>query len=288
MNHFQIDLFNNNPDKIVNALVMALCKHKETEAKQLMQLFQKNHPSHSQLFDFQNLLDAQKRLYLPIKDIQHEANEMRYLSLLATKLLGKSAQKYLILFWQHLAQSLQGQRFDPLEPELHCSFMCSEAMDWKGAQIAIKNEPQWHEHSILVIRLGKALYFLGELDTALEVWFHLFWQFPSEAVTAISSPTNPYLALRKRWQVFDNLEEEIKVTAFPAWMLLTGFKHRCYSTAKSLPPTNIHAKNYYAIRNTLLLKQKEIKNPQAELGLRIALKNTDENLLKWYLDKLQV
>ncbi len=38
MNHFQIDLFDNNPDKIINALVAAFCEHNIEKVEQLIQI----------------------------------------------------------------------------------------------------------------------------------------------------------------------------------------------------------------------------------------------------------
>jgi len=284
MNNFQIDLFQNNADIIINALVSALCTRNAIEAEQLIQLLQKEHPSHSQLVDLQKLLTAQQKLTIKVKDIQHELNESRHLSALALKLLGKDAQNYLVPLWQRLAQALRGQCFDPLIPELHCSFVCSEATDWVGVREAVEHEPHWHEHFTLALRLCKALYFLNNLDTAIEIWFYLFWQFPDKAAAAISSAQNPHLTLRERWRAFENMEEELNPVHFPVWMLLTDSKLIHYLPKKNLPVSTVHSKNYHVIRKALLLKQENPGNPQdVELELRIALKHTDEGLLKWYL-----
>jgi len=289
MNHFQIDLFQNNADRIINALISALCTGNTIKAEQLIQLLQKEHPSHYQLVHLQKLLTAQQRLSRPVKNIEHELNELCHLSAFALKLLGKEAQNYLIPLWQRLAQALNGQRFDPVIPELHRSFACSEATDWSSVREAVENEPHWHQHFTLALRLCKALYFLNELDIAIEIWFYLFWQFPDKAAATISSAQNPHFTLRDRWRAFENMEEELNPVHFPVWMLLTDSKLIHYLPKKNLPVSSVHNKNYHAIRKALLLKQKNTGNPQdVELELRIALKQTDEDLLKWYLKRLHI
>ncbi|MDM8563898.1 hypothetical protein QUF54_11145, partial [Candidatus Marithioploca araucensis] len=269
---------------IINALVSALCTGNATKAEELIQLLQKQHPSHPQLLHLQKLLTAKQRFNQPVKDIAHELNELRSLNAPALKLLGNEAQNYRIPLWQRLAKALHGQRFNPLKPELHCSFACSEATDWAGVREAVENEPHWPQHFILALRLCKALYFLNELETAIEIWFYLFWQFPEKAAAAISSAKNPHL--RDRWLAFENLEEELNPVHFPIWMLLTDSKLIHYLPKKNLPVSTVHRKNYHTIHQALLLKQKKTESPQnVELELRIAIKKTDEDLLKWYLKR---
>jgi hypothetical protein len=282
MNYFQIDLFQNNADIIINALVSALCTRNTTEAEQLIQLLQKEHPSHSQLLDLQKLLIAQQRFHQPVKEIEYELNELRDLRAPTLKLLGKEAQNYLIPLWQRLAKALHGQCFNPLKPELHCSFVYSETTDWVGVRESVENEPHWHQHFILALRLCKALDFLNELETEIEIWFYLFWQFPDKAAAAILFAKN----LRDRWWIFESIEEELNPVHFPIWMLLTDSKLIHYLPKKNLPVSTVHSKNYHTIRKALLLKQKKTESSQdVELELRIALKDIDEDLLKWYLKK---
>ena len=285
MNHFQIDLFQNNVDKIINALISAFRLGNTIEAKQRFQLLKKEHPYHSQLADLQKLLTAQQKLNMPVKNIQHELNELRHLSAFAGKWLGKDANDYLIPLWQRLVPALQKQRFNPLIPELHCSFIYYEMTDWAGVREAVENEPFWYQHFTLALRLCEALYFLNELDTVIEIWFYLFWQFPDKAVTAISSSQNLHLTLRDRWRAFENIEEELNSVHFPVWMLLTDSKLIHYLPKKNLPVSSVHSKNYHAIRQALLLKQEKTEK-EVELKLRIALKQTDEDLLKCYLKRL--
>lgn len=242
MNHFQIDLFQNNADKIINALISAFRLGNTIEAKQRFQLLKKEHPHHSQLANLQKFLTAQQKLNQPVKDIQHELNELRHLSAFAVKWLGKNADDYLKPLWQHLAQALQGQRFNPLIPELHSSFVYYEATNWVGVCEAVENEPFWYQHFTLALLLCKALYFLNELDTAIEIWFYLFWQFPDKASTAILSSQNLHITLGERWQAFENMEEEFNPVHFPVWMLLTDSKLIHYLPKKISPSQAFIAK----------------------------------------------
>jgi hypothetical protein len=279
------DLFGNNADLIINNLLIAFSQQNLYEAERLIQRLSREYSRHSRLFGFQQLLDAQKKLKTPVEDIQHDLNELcDTIHPLALKYLGLGAQTYLAPLWQRLAQALKGQGFNPLKPNLHRSFVCAEASDWVGVYEAVENESDWHQHPSLALRLAKALYFLNELETATEIWFYLFWQFPAEATAAIESEENPNFALRERWQLFEDMEEEMNPVNFPAWMLLTDWKLLHYSLKKNLHVLSAHGKNYHAIRQLLLLKRHKTKNPKdVELELRKALKQTDEKLLKWYL-----
>ncbi len=279
------DLFGNNADLIINNLLTAFREQNLYETERLIQRLSREHSSHSRLFGFQQLLEAQKKLKTPVEDIQHDLNELRdTIRPLALKWLGLGAQSYLAPLWQRLAQALKGQCFNPLNPKLHRSFVCGEASDWVGVHEAVENESDWHQHPTLALRLAKALYFLNELETATEIWFYLFWKFSAEATAAIESEENPNLALRERWRVFEDIEEEMNPVNFPAWMLLTDWKLLHYSFNKNLHVLSALGKNYHAIHQFLLLKQDNAKNPQdVELELRKALKQTDEKLLKWYL-----
>jgi hypothetical protein len=287
MNSFQIDLFENNADIIINTLISAFGTCDVIKAEQVFQLLQKEHPSHPQLVDLKKLLTAQQKLKQPVKDIPHELKELHHLSALALKLLKKDAPNYLKPLWQRLAPALCGQSFNPLFPELHSSFVYCEASDWVRVREAVENEPDWHQHFMLAFRLSKALYFLNELDIATEIWFYLFWQFPDKAAATISSTQNPHLTLRDRWLAFENMEVELKPVHFPVWMLLTDSKLIHYLPQQNLTISTIHSQNYHTIQNILLLKQKQTGNPQEmELKLRMALKQTNEDLLKWYLKRL--
>ncbi len=279
------DLFSNNADIIINDLLAAFHTQNLYETERLVQRLSKEYPTHSQLPGLHKLLDAQKKLKLPVKDIPYELNEMRgTIRPLALKWLGLGAPGYLAPLWQRLALALKGQRFNPQTPELHCSFVRSEASDWVSAREVIENETDWHQYPTLAFRLTKALFFLNELETALEIWFYLFWQFPTDAGATIDKPENPNLALRKRWQVFEDLEAEMNPVSFPAWMLLTDSKLIHYSFTKNLHVLTAHGKNYQTIQQLLLVKWDKAKNSQSvELELRKTLKQTDENLLGWYL-----
>ncbi len=279
------DLFSNNADIIINDLLAAFREQNLYETERLIQRLSKESPTHSRLPGLQKLLEAQKKLKMPVKDIPHELNEMRgIISSLALKWLGLGAPGYLAPLWQRLALALKGQRFNSETPELHCSFVYSEASDWFGARSAVENEADWHQYPTLALTYTKALYFLNELESALEIWFYLFWQFPTDAQALIDKSENPNLALRKRWRVFEDIEEELNPVSFPAWMLLTDSKLIHYSLKSNLHALTTHGKNYQAVQQLLLVKWDKAKNTQhVELDLRQALKQIDENLLRWYL-----
>jgi hypothetical protein len=280
------DLFQHNADIIINKLFSAFCEHNFEAAKQLIKRYSDEHSSHSQLRGFQTLLAAQLKTKMPVKDIQQEFNELRdTVAPLALKLLGLKAQDFLSPFWQRLALNLKGQHFNPLAPDLHDSFICGEINDWIGVREAVENELDWHQHPILIIRLTNALYWIDEWESAMEIWCHLFWRFPMAATSAISHSENPNTALRDRWRLFDdNMEEELNPVLFPVWMLLTDSKMMHYSFPKNLSALTIQGKNYQIIRQFLLKRNKAINfKDSVELDFRMALKNADENLLKWYL-----
>jgi hypothetical protein len=280
------DLFSNNADIIINDLLAAFREQNLYETERLIQRISREYPTHAQLPGLQKLLAAQKKLKIPIEDALPELKEMRdTIRPLALKWLKLGAAGYLAPLWQRLALALKGQRFNPETPELHCSFVYSEASDWMGTREAVENESDWHQYPTLARRLAKALYFLNELESALEIWFYLFWQFPSDAQATIDKPENPNLALRKRWRVFEDIEEELSPVNFPTWMLLTDSKLIHLSLNRNLHALTPHSKNYQAVQQLLLVKWDKAKNTQpVELDLRKALKQVDGGgLLRWYL-----
>jgi len=277
------DLFGNNADIIVNSLLSAIRQQNLYETEQLLKRLSREYPHHSRLSGFQQLLQAQKKLKTPVEDIQHDLNELRdIIHPLASKLLGTEAPGYLAPLWQRLAQALTGQRFDSENPQRHCSFVYSKALDWVGVREAIESESDWYQYPALAVRLAKALYFLNELENATEIWFYLFWQFPAEAEAAIEDSENPNVTLRNRWHIFEDMADQMKPTSFPAWMLLTDSRLIDYSFNYHLPVSSIHGKNYHALQQLLLLKLSNMKKTR-ELDLRKLLKQTEPKLLKWYL-----
>ncbi len=277
------DLFGNNADIIINNLLSAIRQQNLYETERLIKRLSREYPEHSRLPSFRQLLQAQKKLKKPVKDIQHDLNELRdTIHPLASKLLGVEAPGYLAPLWQRLAAALKGQHFDSENPQKHCSFVYGEALDWVGVREAIESESDWYQHPTLAIRLAKALYFLNELENATEIWFYLFWQFPAEAEAAIDVPENPNFTLRDRWHIFEDMEEQMNPKSFPAWMLMTDSKLIDYSFNYHLPVSSIPGKNYYALQQLLLSKRDETKKTR-ELDLRKLLKQTDGKLLKWYL-----
>jgi hypothetical protein len=277
------DLFSNNADIILNQLLAAFRAQNGSETERLIQRLSKEHPTHSRLPNLRKLLEAQKKLKMPVTDILYELNEMQTtICPLAFKSLGARAPIYLGPLWQRLALALKGQNFNPETPKLHCSFVYSELRDWLSVRQAVENEADWHQYPSLVFRLTKALYFLNELESSLEIWFYFFWQFPAKAQTWIDKPENPNLALQKRWRVFEDLE--LNPVSFPTWMLLTDSKLIHYSLKSNIHTLTPHSKNYQTIQQLLFIKSEPAKNTQpVELELRKALKQLDGNLLKWYL-----
>ncbi|VAW90486.1 hypothetical protein MNBD_GAMMA17-1491, partial [hydrothermal vent metagenome] len=83
---------------------------------------------------------------------------------------------------------------------------------------AVENESHWHTNAALLLRHAEACEHLHQKPEALLSWFKLCWQFPEQCDIFESSNNHE---LRQQWIHFLELEPEMPVQAFPAWLLLT-------------------------------------------------------------------
>jgi len=92
-----------------------------------------------------------------------------------------------------------------------------DLLQWKAVRRAVEQEPRWHTDAVLLLRHAQACDQLHQQAAALASWFELCWRFPAQG-DALASIGNH--ELRRQWTAYLDLDPELPVQSFPAWLLL--------------------------------------------------------------------
>ncbi len=289
-NQPQMDLFTDAPaTNLVNGIIQALINRNSAEARRLLERLYDTAPDHARLGELECLVEAAEDLNTPVTDAAAELKTLqKSLAPLAETLLGKDSRNLLIPLWRRLSSALQDQQYQASLPELHLSYTAAQAMDWEAARQMVEQEPRWQADPILLLRHAQACEQLHLQPKALLSWFNLCWQFPQQCDALESSSDHP---LRQQWIAFQELEPELPVQSFPAWLLLSK-----PGLTRLLPePGSISGNNemlYPASYLTLFRLQHNRLNSHAKHGnektmtLRAQLKQQDPALFQHYLGNI--
>jgi hypothetical protein len=281
--HPQLDLFIDCAgSSLANAIAGALGRRDNTEAEQLLAKLYRTEPGHAKLGGLERLVEWARLLDQPVADPERELIELReQVQPLADDLLGKDSRNYLVPLWRRIDNAVQGRPFDRNRPLLHRSYTAAAVLDWEAALAAVEAEPGWGDYPVLLKRHETACGHLRRPTDALLDRFELCWRFPQEA--ALSRPDAAPDLIRP-WDRFLELEPELEIPLFPAWLLILRPQ-----MAQWLPPPGSSAPEEYRLVHALQRAEAAAEGaPSGEaVKLRARLKELRPALFKHFVANLQ-
>lgn len=240
-NEIQLDLFMDNSSNVLaNGIAAALSARRAEEAARLVEQLLETAPSHPRLTGLNALCNAAQSLSAPPADYGAELECLEdRLAPLAARELGAGARDFLAPFWRRLADTLRGLPYAASTPTRHASYPLGRAFDWNGVKEAVLEDGAWQSYPVMRLRLAEAAFHLGDRRTALADWCRLCWDFPDEAEQAFAGGALPDKELRPDWERYGELdmEPELDITYFPAWLLLERTETRNALAAEEAPQT---------------------------------------------------
>lgn len=272
----QLDMFFDNPVVVlVNGIAAALTRRTLDEAEAYLDQLYQQAPNNADLPAFDQLVDTLRRSSEPVADSAQELQSLQQLAPHAKRLLSAQCRDYLVPLWRRLAAALESQPFDPIQPDLHNSYVLAQAQDWAGVSQSIVQEAEWWQSTVLCQRLAECGYRRQERAESLTAWAYLCWQFPEQAAQLLDDGQWPDVNIVQLWHTFLETEDELELEApfetqeFPAWWLINE-PGLCRSLPQDLPWGNAPAEQLYGLVHQLLTARLEGNNEQ-ELELRKAV-----------------
>ncbi len=278
----QLDMFTDAPaTNRVNGITRALVNRNAAEARRQLEGLYDSAPDHVRLGELERLVEAAENLDTVVIDAAADMQLLQEtLVPLAESLLGKESRNLLIPLWRRLSSALHDQSFQTAQPKTHTSYTASRAMDWDLARQAVEQVPDWRANPVLLQRHARACDQLHRRCDALLSWFTLCWRFPQRCDALESSSDTE---LHQQWIAFLELEPELPMQTFPAWLLLTK-----PGLTRILPPPHHDTTACPASYRTLYRLQNNLSDPTDEhIALRARLKQQDPVLFQHYLSNIQ-
>ena len=221
----QLDLFLDGARiAAVNTLVEALLARSPSNARRELARLAKVDPEHSYGAAAAALIKA---LEMPVP--QNHAQGLERCDKLieewlpaASTLLSGSARDFLRPLWRDIGNALDAARFDPRRPDRHASWAYRNGLDWENVKRSVRAVQGSACTPVLLGRLAEAEWRLRNRLSAVRSWFEICSGAPQYFKGLIESPDFPDLPLQRAWRraAEQDLEPEISIIWFPAWMLL--------------------------------------------------------------------
>ena len=221
----QLDLFFDSAENSAfNTLLDALVGRDSEQARAAYQSLSSVNPSHRGLVDASYVLSA-----LEAEPVSVPAAALHTLELLeniwlpaSERLLGSRARDVLAPVWRQIAHALRAVPFDPENPEKHSSHAYGQCLDWESVRRVVRATDDYQTQPELLVRLAQAERRLGYRNVALEIWFQLCWNTGKLMCTQLESTAFPDHLLKQYWRdaTREDLEPELTIEFFPAWVLL--------------------------------------------------------------------
>lgn len=279
--HPQLDLFTDSPATcLVNGIIRSLAERQPVEARRELERLADVAPDHARLGELERLTEALESLDSPVNDARAELQWLQQtLTPLAAKALGPARQNFLVPLWRRLSQALQDQPYSPDAPELHLSYTAAQALDWAGSRRAAEREPGWRNDPVMLLRHALACDQQRDHAAALSSWFTVCWRFPERAHALEASVNDD---LRQHWSAFQDLDPELPVQSFPAWLLMNrpGLRDRLGEPEKLSVGC---PESYRTLSHLLRLPRPQGKAGADEMTLRAQLKREDPVLFRYFL-----
>jgi hypothetical protein len=277
----QLDLFSDTSTTyLVNGITQALKTLNATDAREALQQLCESAPDHSRLGELERLVEALEALESPLLDAEVELQRLlTETGPLAERHLDRASGSLLIPLWRRLTDALRDRSFDPSRPELHPSYTATQARDWPMVRRAVEREAEWRHQPVLLERHAMACTCLDEQAAALGSWYLICWQFPElgDRLDRCGDHT-----LRQGWQAFLDLEQELPVEDFPAWLMLS---HPGLMRISPHGDDDIPCPDSYRTLHQLLRDSGKTADQQ-RIELRARLKQQAPLLFRHYLDSV--
>jgi hypothetical protein len=170
------------------------------------------HQQFLQLLVFEeNINHSRKASDIKIKALQT-------LTPLAFEIFGRFAQDFLSSLWHKLSIEIADQHFNPDAPDYHLSYTAFKGFQWEKVISSIERESGWARQPVLLFRYAEACFKQNKEQFGIANWFKLFIFFPETAEQMIVSTCNRLIF--SDWQCFSELDPELELSLFPAWVLM--------------------------------------------------------------------
>ncbi|MDK1023014.1 MAG: hypothetical protein QGD92_02145 [Gammaproteobacteria bacterium] len=288
--HPQQDLFINNPViAAVNNLVAAIIVRNLNDAEACISELYLRAPDHKDLAGYDLLVHSLSMIQKPaIGDMSELQLIENRLVATALELLGDQKNDFINSLWHWLANATVDRAYNPQFPKLHASYLLAQAGDWSSVRQIIETEGNYTAVPEIGFRLAKALHFLGERSSQIEVCCRMCWAFPTETEDYFSSEAFRDSSIKQLWMDYLSMEdiydfsEPLECGSFPSWILIhePGIIH-------TLPQDMLLGKTNHQITFKLAhnLIMARLKHKQ-EIEHRRALGHQHPILLKYYLDNI--
>lgn len=179
-------------------------------------------PPGRDLSGFLRLIQAAEALGTPAAGARpaQRLAELESAESLARRLLGRHARDFMSPLWSVFAESLAGRPFEPREPRLHAAAAWARADRWPSVRESVEAAPNWRDHAALVLLHSEACRRTRDPAAALADWMWLCWEHPDAAERALAAGAQGDRRLAAHWGAFADLDPELPVEDFPAWLLL--------------------------------------------------------------------
>lgn len=270
----QMDLFMDNSGSVLAVEVSAalLAGHGAAAAEALDKLTRAD-AGHPEVGAFEHLLAARGELEQGRFEAEPLLERLEAeLVPLAQHHLG-GGRDYLVPFWRRLSELLKGGPFDPQRARLHASYSAGQAERWPAVLEAVAAEAAWAQQPELLLRAGHAAIRLRREPDFLLYWFRLCWLDGTMAERLAGLASREWLAL---WQAFLELEPELPIGDFPAWLLIRkpGLAQLLPQAPETAPP---------AFRLCLTLGRADTPGAPALLDTRQSLQQQAPDLFAHYM-----
>jgi hypothetical protein len=278
----QMDLFLDTPgNSLANGILLALTRRDGAEAQAMLETLYRTDPGHPRLGALERLVDVIREPDTPVVEPRQALQELQEQILpLAEDLLGRESRQFLAPLWQRLGAALKARPFQPAHPELHASYVASRTLDWQAVVDSVEIEPDWRRQPVLLRRHARACQHLRQPAEALMDQFELCWRFPAQA---IPSPEDTDAEMVRAWQMFLELEPELEIPRFPAWLLILR-----PALANWLPQPDQAAPSDYRLVFTLQRagRPENASSDAESVGLRAQLKELSPELFGHFIRNL--
>ncbi|AGA33938.1 hypothetical protein TVNIR_2286 [Thioalkalivibrio nitratireducens DSM 14787] len=137
---------------------------------------------------------------------------------LAHTRLRAQARDYLAPAWRRLAAALPRADFDPNDPDLHASYAETQIPDWDAVIASVQAVADHAQHPALLARLAQAFQHRQRPEAATLAWARCSERAPEMSPADLLRAASP--RLYRRALMFEELDEPLEPTDFPAWLLL--------------------------------------------------------------------
>ena len=221
----QLDLFFDSTENTAfNEMLDALAGRDPERAKAALDHLAILNPSHRYLVDASYVIAALQTL-----PVSTPATALRTLDMLektwlpaSVRLLGIRTRDALAPVWRQIGRALEGVPFDSRHPQRHPSHAYGQCLDWESVRRVVRATEDYRNQPALLMRLAEAEHRLGRRNVALEIWFQLCWSSDELMRTQLDSTVFPDHLLARYWRDArrEDLEPELTIEFFPAWVLL--------------------------------------------------------------------